>query len=454
MAEFKFSCPQCGQHIQCDTGYAGSQINCPSCQKAILVPPAPHATAAPRASYEAPPPPAPPAATNLATKQSTAAPAAGKRFAGAPSLTGAPPPKSKSKALRTVAIVAACVVVLAGLGAGVFWFGIPKYKALKKAQELKTGNPAAHVAAPTATAAVQALGILTKVHSAYTNMTSMKADGTFTLYLVLSNLTTADLSPGQAANARNATRRPQGMPRILTLDADMTIKTAHTNWVYLAGDMVLKQDRQIMTNTFALWSSDKGMFMFQDPHMRGASPTYQQLPTANQGNAADQVRNFQNLFQDPEQLTKIVKDLGQTADEPVNGVDCYTLTAKVLGQKVKLWVDKTSYQIPQWEITLGGAISDADIDDAFSLAAAGLTNIPPGQLQMVKPMVKQYTPIATKIRGTISSTTKNLEINPALTSDDFDYAVPKGVRLIPMPGATPQNRRPAPAPAPAPTRAN
>ena len=132
MAEFKFSCPQCGQHIQCDTGYCGTQINCPSCQKAILVPPAPQsaaapaASAAPRASYEAPPPPAPPAATNLATKQSTMAPSAGKRFAGAPSLTGAPPPKPKSKALRTVAIVAGCVVVLAGLGAG-GWFGFTKF---------------------------------------------------------------------------------------------------------------------------------------------------------------------------------------------------------------------------------------------------------------------------------------------------------------------------------------
>lgn len=38
MAEFKFSCPQCGRHIQCDTGYSGRQINCPICQKSIVVP--------------------------------------------------------------------------------------------------------------------------------------------------------------------------------------------------------------------------------------------------------------------------------------------------------------------------------------------------------------------------------------------------------------------------------
>ena len=48
MAEFKFSCPQCGQHIQCDPGYSGAQINCPSCQQSIVVPQAPRSAAARR----------------------------------------------------------------------------------------------------------------------------------------------------------------------------------------------------------------------------------------------------------------------------------------------------------------------------------------------------------------------------------------------------------------------
>lgn len=41
MAEFKFICPQCKQHIQCDSSYVGSQINCPACRQAIIVPPQP-----------------------------------------------------------------------------------------------------------------------------------------------------------------------------------------------------------------------------------------------------------------------------------------------------------------------------------------------------------------------------------------------------------------------------
>jgi hypothetical protein len=46
MAEFTFPCPQCKQRIQCDASYVGSQINCPVCQKAVIVPPIPPPTAA------------------------------------------------------------------------------------------------------------------------------------------------------------------------------------------------------------------------------------------------------------------------------------------------------------------------------------------------------------------------------------------------------------------------
>ena len=47
MAEFKFNCPQCKQHIVCDSVYVGSQINCPSCQQLIVVPPIPPSVVAP-----------------------------------------------------------------------------------------------------------------------------------------------------------------------------------------------------------------------------------------------------------------------------------------------------------------------------------------------------------------------------------------------------------------------
>jgi DNA-directed RNA polymerase subunit RPC12/RpoP len=64
MSDFKFSCPNCGQHLSGDVGYAGRQIVCPACKQQIIVPAAP-AVAAPTAARSAPvavvaqPPPGP-----------------------------------------------------------------------------------------------------------------------------------------------------------------------------------------------------------------------------------------------------------------------------------------------------------------------------------------------------------------------------------------------------------
>jgi outer membrane lipoprotein-sorting protein len=417
MAEFKFSCPHCDQHILCDTDYAGAQINCPSCQQSIIVPQAPRATAAPI-------PPSAPA--GLSTRQSTSTPAVGRQFTGAP---GQQPVQAKSPTLRNILIVTSAIVVFAALG----WGGWHFYSKHKAKMDAAKGNPAAQVTAPSAAATIEALGMLGKVHLAYTNLTSVRVDDTVTLFLDLSNITVADVNPNTPADAKNA-RHPPGMPRAVTSTTELSIKRAQPDLYYIAGEAVSKIDRRTMSNTFAFWSSDKGKFMFTDSHLRGIPASYRQLAGNNSTNSqSDQFKNLQHIFDDPAQLTKIIKDLGQTDDESVNGQDCYTLTAKVLGQKIKIWVDKTTYLIPQWQITLGGPISDADVDDAFSLYESAFTNMPPMALNMIEAQVKKMTPVMAKIRGTITSTSENIEINPTLSADDFNYPVPQGVRLVRVP---------------------
>ena len=58
MSEFRFSCPQCGQHILCDTQWSGREINCPVCQQTLVVP--------------SPAPPAPPIAERMPTTPASA----------------------------------------------------------------------------------------------------------------------------------------------------------------------------------------------------------------------------------------------------------------------------------------------------------------------------------------------------------------------------------------------
>lgn len=98
MAEFTFSCPQCGKGIQCDARYAGSQINCPNCQKPVVVP-------------TATPPVATPSREAIQTKKST---------------------------MRNILVVAAAIIVLAGLVSVGWhlWFGNPRL-----AGDWKMGGP-------------------------------------------------------------------------------------------------------------------------------------------------------------------------------------------------------------------------------------------------------------------------------------------------------------------------
>ncbi len=43
MGEFKFACPVCGQHITADSASSGSELECPTCYRKIVVPQAPAA---------------------------------------------------------------------------------------------------------------------------------------------------------------------------------------------------------------------------------------------------------------------------------------------------------------------------------------------------------------------------------------------------------------------------
>ncbi|HEY3931133.1 MAG TPA: hypothetical protein VGM58_02065 [Verrucomicrobiae bacterium] len=41
ISELKFACPVCQQHIACDPGLGGLQMECPTCLAKIIIPKAP-----------------------------------------------------------------------------------------------------------------------------------------------------------------------------------------------------------------------------------------------------------------------------------------------------------------------------------------------------------------------------------------------------------------------------
>lgn len=119
MADIKFACPSCNQHITCDELWGGHQLDCPNCKNPLVVPAAaaPPAPAASRA--QAPKPPGavePRLAINTGHAAAAASAGAGQR--AIPIRNLAPPPPKKKNALVTYGVGALVVV---GLGVGGYY---------------------------------------------------------------------------------------------------------------------------------------------------------------------------------------------------------------------------------------------------------------------------------------------------------------------------------------------
>ena len=134
MAEIKFSCPQCGQHISGNEQWSGRQIQCPACATTLTVPGAPPP---PAAAAPAPPSLVPQAPVSHGTKLS----------AGATQVTRPPapgsipirqlaerPPKRENPLLK----YAVYALVLAALG-GAGYNYLPSL--LNKAQDSTNSKP-------------------------------------------------------------------------------------------------------------------------------------------------------------------------------------------------------------------------------------------------------------------------------------------------------------------------
>jgi hypothetical protein len=414
MPEFKFSCPQCGQHIQCDTAYAGAQINCPGCQQSITVPQPPGVSA---------PPPLPPVAPSGA--RVGAAPIAGQR-------PSAPPPPAKSHTLRNVLVITACVVFV--LFAGLVAFGWITYSKIKAKQlVLQKGNPAAIVPVVTAAQHQEALDLLSKMQNAYTNLNTLEASGTSVMALDMSQLTTGDLNPNAKKTAK--THRPANFPKSITTTMEISIKLERPNMYMVRENSHMKMMGMTMSNTMVTWSPGDTNYSF----FLMNNGTFKRYTTSPDRDTALMAGGQPSLlamgmmklfFNNSENTPQLIQDLGQTEDDNVNGQDCYTLTAKIFGQKLKTWVSKKNYLILQSQLTLGAPVSDADMDAAFKSFNTS-TNTSAAKLAQEKAQAKQQAAMMTKIRGTITDTSDNVQVNPALTPDDFHYQVPRGTKLVP-----------------------
>jgi len=115
MADLKFSCAQCGQHISCDELWSGQQIQCPTCQNLLTVP---HLAPAPVAAAPDPRPPMSQPAAPGRPKLATGATSVARSTATGPSPQRRPPPRPpKTANLPLKYATIAILLIVVGLAA-------------------------------------------------------------------------------------------------------------------------------------------------------------------------------------------------------------------------------------------------------------------------------------------------------------------------------------------------
>jgi hypothetical protein len=150
MADIKFACPHCAQHITCDELWGGHQLDCPSCKNPLSVPAAPAPQAGPGESTGNPLVPKPPVEARLSIGGAHATAAASTAQRTIPIRNLVPPPPKKKNALVKYSILAAVLVLL---GVGVYfaypWISGMQNKvneASKDAAKNADGGQVAHIA--------------------------------------------------------------------------------------------------------------------------------------------------------------------------------------------------------------------------------------------------------------------------------------------------------------------
>jgi hypothetical protein len=412
MIEFKFPCPNCGQRIQVSDAYSRRQIDCPACQKPIMVPHLPGTLPA------IPPiavPPLPPAQLQPAVPLSD------------PTVTA----RKKSRTKWAV-ICGATGLVVVGAIAFVLFSGVLSRSdsdltgALDKKAAARTGSKRS---ASTGSSSLSATEIVQKIAEQYESLSSYSASGTTVSVMDMSKTDPKNM-PGMAqlpADAKDSKAFQQAVSKPIRAEIEFTAMLGRPDfyrveWENKAGPVGMKG---------AVWSIGEGDYLsitaakymkMESREMALASAT------GVSGGVAGTLPGI--FFKDSTSQLKLFKKAERGEDETVDGEDCYVLRGDAMGSQVNLWVTKDKFLIKQKQMVLGGKSTMPDMDDAaMEQGLEKMGKLTPEQKAQAKAAMKNMKPMLSQMKGSITETYRQLEINKPVKKEDFNYELPAGAVL-------------------------
>lgn len=412
MIEFKFSCPSCGQHLQVTDAYSGRQINCPACQELILVPQAP----GPRTVI-----PATAAPPIIPVPSGPAAPTGSRAV-----------PAGRRSWVKWIIIASAAGLAVVGAVALVLASGMFSHSGSNPAGmpgKRASGQKDSPGAASARPQSLSASKIVQKVAEQYAALTSYSATGT-----VISDM---DMSKVNAKSLPGADKMPAGGPRAKELqqamsqpirtESEFSVKLGRPGyyrieWKSKTGPTVMKG---------AAWCAGKGDFLSlaekNYTRMESRDLALASATGVSGGVAATVPAVF---FQSQTGLLDSFKAAKRSGDEIVDGEDCYVLNRGAMGMQVTLWVAKSNFLIKQKQMAFGGKsampeMSETQMDEALK----NTPHLTPEQAAEAKATMKNMKPMLSQMKGTITETYRNVEINQPVKEEDFNHELPAGAVL-------------------------
>ena len=420
MIEFKFSCPNCSQHIHCNDAYSGLQINCPTCKNQIIVPSAPGSISSKSAAIT--PPTSPVAQTSV------------------PQTSPRPNAAGKSKT-RLVAICGVAGLVVVGAIAYVLFFNaspsetdtdvaIAKPVNQKQTErvapsetQLSSDYQKPRTAQKSETSqTLSAEQIMRNVTEKYDSLTTYSAKGKSISIIDMSGV---DLSKMPGATAKQkAPSKPQ------RIENEFSIKLGKPGFYRIEWEGQMSA----VKSKGAVWSSGAGDFLLTDM----GQTKYIKLKTRAlalatatgiSGGAANTMPQI--FFKGQSSLLSLFQDAMREDDETLDAEPCYVVTGNMMGVKVLLWINKNTFLIKQKQQVLGEDLeipemTDAKMEEGLKQLGSNPTD---EQKARMKEAMKNMKAMSSQIKGTITESYDDIEINQPMTKADFDYDVPAGTKL-------------------------
>jgi len=428
--------------------YVGHQINCPSCQAAITVPPNPEAELARPSIAIAtppgmPPPPAPPKVARLSVSASNTpqahAPAPDPDKLGSAAYQALQTHKPKKNYSGVIAAVLAVLII----GASAYY-----YRDWLKAKWKDIRGPTAAEKAAAAAAAAEAAKppppppeltaaeIMQKVAEVYKRMPSFSSTGKSTF------LDLGAISPAQ----------PAATPK--TTSCDITLK--------MGKPLNFRIDMATPTATVIGWSTNGNGDFVQANNRRvrlgSDEELFNRFTSGSSIGITVGVGEIVRLFEEGAKpdLDNPAIEWARGPDATLNGQTNYVLAGTVKLQPVMIWVNRKSFLISQTQVALTAAMTNAaKLDDAQLK-----TMLKDWQMELVKPYrlddaqikeelkaenngkdptllqianVKKWQ----KITATVTDTYDSIQTNATFAAADFqpDAPSPSNMRSgAPQPG--------------------